>query len=71
MHASLAPSVKIGLSTSCVMLFVQSYMNSVFDQAYGVLSDVSSVNGLLNQVETILDVDVNVTDLSADISVTS
>ena len=44
-------------------------MNSVFDQVYGVLGDVSSVNGLLDEVQTILRVDVNVTDISAGITV--
>ncbi|EIE18872.1 hypothetical protein COCSUDRAFT_45025 [Coccomyxa subellipsoidea C-169] len=47
----------------------QGYMNSVFDQVYGVLGDVSSVNGLLDEVQTILRVDVNVTDISAGITV--
>ncbi len=44
-------------------------MNSVFDQVYGVLGDVSSMNGLLDKVQTILRVDVNVTDISAGITV--
>lgn len=44
-------------------------MNSVFNQVYGVLGDVDSVNGLLDDVQTILSVDVNVTDISAGITV--
>lgn len=48
---------------------VQGYMNSVFNQVYGVLGDVDSVNGLLDDVQTILSVDVNVTDISAGITV--
>lgn len=44
-------------------------MNSVFDVAYGVLSDVNSVNSLLDSVQTILDDDVNITDISAGITV--
>lgn len=46
-------------------------MNSVFDQAYGVLGDIRSVNGLLDQVQTVLDVDVNVPSISANITVNS
>ena len=47
----------------------QAYGNSVFAVIYGVLGDVGSVVGLLGQVQTILNVDVNVTDISADITV--
>jgi hypothetical protein len=46
-------------------------MDSVFDVAYGVLSDVDSVNSLLDAVQNILDVDVNITDISTGIMVTS
>ncbi|KAK9918047.1 hypothetical protein WJX75_000757 [Coccomyxa subellipsoidea] len=46
----------------------KGYMNSVFNQVYGVLGDVDSVNGLLDDVQTILSVDVNVTDISAGIT---
>ncbi|CAL8463865.1 g3400 [Coccomyxa elongata] len=46
----------------------KAFMKSVFDQAYGVLGDISSVNGLLDQVQTILDVDVDVPSISANIT---
>ncbi|CAL8463863.1 g3398 [Coccomyxa elongata] len=46
----------------------KAFMNSVFDQAYGVLGDISSMNDLLDQVQTILDVDVDVPSISANIT---
>ncbi len=47
----------------------QAYGNSVFAVIYGVLGDVGSVVGLLGQVEDIINVDVNITDISADLTV--
>jgi hypothetical protein len=64
-----APSIQVQYSSLKINAPVQGYMNSVFNQVYGVLGDVDSVNGLLDDVQTILSVDVNVTDISAGITV--
>ncbi len=50
-------------------LRAQDFAGSVFDVAYGVLGDVGSVQGLLGQVQAVLDVDINATDISADLAV--
>ncbi len=49
----------------------QAFMNSLFDQAYGVLRDISSVNGLLDQVQAVLDLDVDIPSIGANITVRS
>lgn len=48
---------------------VQDYMQTVYDTADGIINGVDGVNGLLDQVQTILNVDVNITDISNGITV--
>ena len=44
-------------------------MQTVLDRADSIIYGVDGVNGLLDQTQIILDVDVNVTDISGSISV--
>ena len=44
-------------------------MQTVLNRADSIIDGVDGVNGLLDQTQTILDVDVNVTDISDDLSV--
>jgi len=44
-------------------------MQTVYDTADGIVNGVDGVNGLLDQVQTILDVDVNITDISNGVMV--
>lgn len=44
-------------------------MQTVFDTADNLINGVDGVNGLLDQAQEVLDVDVNATDLSNDITV--
>ena len=46
-------------------------MQTVLNRADSIIDGVDGVNGLLDQTQTILDVDVNVTDISDDLSVSS
>lgn len=70
---------KFNLPTGCTekhesnqwLASAQAFMNSVFDQAYGVLGDIKSVNGLLDQVQTVLDVDVDVPSINSNLTVST
>ena len=44
-------------------------MQTVLSRADSIIDGVDGVNGLLDQTQTILDIDVNVTDISDDLSV--
>ncbi len=52
-----------------VISAVQDYMQTVLNRADSIIDGVDGVNGLLDQTQTILDVDVNVTDISDELSV--
>ncbi len=48
---------------------LQDYTQTVLDTADSIVNGVDGVDALLDQVETVLNVDVNVTDISNGITV--
>ena len=48
---------------------LQNYMQTVLDTADSIVSGVDGVDTLLDQIETVLNVDVNITDINNGITV--
>lgn len=48
---------------------LQDYMQTVLDTADSIVHGVDGVDSLLDQVEAVLNVDINITDISNDITV--